>query len=158
MRHFLAASLVVVLGGVAAGADEPAAVLDKAIKALGGPDKLEKVTAFNMEAKGSVAIQGNDSNVGVKVTYQGIDHMRQEINLNINGADVRGFSVQAGEKGWRKFDGNGGALEGEDLANLKRGTYLGVVPVLVTPLKGKGFKLEAAGEEKVGDKPASVLK
>jgi hypothetical protein len=29
---------------------------------------------------------------------------------------------------------------------------------MLVPLKGKGFKVEAAGTEKVGDKPAAVLK
>jgi hypothetical protein len=52
----------------------------------------------------------------------------------------------------------GNELQGADLDNLKRVVYLGVVPITVTPLKGAGFKLAAAGEEKVGDKPATVLK
>ena len=33
-----------------------------------------------------------------------------------------------------------------------------MIPVTILPLKGKGFKCEAAGEEKVGDKPAKVIK
>ena len=33
-----------------------------------------------------------------------------------------------------------------------------MVPGLLVHLKGKGFKIEAAGEEKVGDKPAAVVK
>lgn len=37
-------------------------------------------------------------------------------------------------------------------------TYLYAIPVTLVALKGKGFKCETAGEEKVGDKPAAVLK
>ena len=33
-----------------------------------------------------------------------------------------------------------------------------MVPTTLVPLKGNGFKVEAKGEEKVGDKPAVVLK
>jgi hypothetical protein len=35
--------------------------------------------------------------------------------------------------------------------------YLQVIPVTLVALKGKGFKVKAAGDEKVGDKPAVVL-
>src|SRR5262249_14095143 len=44
------------------------------------------------------------------------------------------------------------------IANEKRAIYLQVVPVLIVPLKGEGFKVESAGEEKVGDKSAAVIK
>jgi hypothetical protein len=37
---------------------------------------------------------------------------------------------------------------------MRRGRLI----VAIHPLKGKGFKVEAAGTEKVGDKPAAVLK
>jgi hypothetical protein len=49
-------------------------------------------------------------------------------------------------------------LEGDALANEKRQVYLQAIPSLLVPLKGKGFKLESAGEEKVGDKPAAGIK
>jgi hypothetical protein len=35
---------------------------------------------------------------------------------------------------------------------------MNVIPITMLPLKGNGFKYEATGEEKVGDKPAVVLK
>jgi hypothetical protein len=44
------------------------------------------------------------------------------------------------------------------LANAKRMIYLQVLPSTLVPLKGKGFKVESAGEAKVGDAPAAVLK
>ena len=40
----------------------------------------------------------------------------------------------------------------------KRITYLNVVPITLVALNGNGFKYEAAGEEKIGDKPAVNLK
>jgi hypothetical protein len=49
-------------------------------------------------------------------------------------------------------------LEGDGLANEKRNLYLQVIPTTLVALKDKGFKYEAAGEEKVGDKPAVILK
>ena len=35
---------------------------------------------------------------------------------------------------------------------------LQIIPIVILPLKGKDFKVEIAGEEKVGDKPAVGIK
>src|SRR5208337_4915589 len=43
-------------------------------------------------------------------------------------------------------------------ANEKRTVYLHVIPITLVPVHGKGFKVETAGEEKVGDKAAAILK
>ena len=66
--------------------------------------------------------------------------------------------VLDGSKGWRKFGDSSSELEGDALANEKRVVYLNVIPITLVGLKGNGFKYEAAGEEKVGEKPAAVLK
>src|SRR5262249_46502239 len=44
------------------------------------------------------------------------------------------------------------------LERLKREVYLQVLPVTLVQLKGKDFKVAAAGEEKIDDKPAVGLK
>jgi hypothetical protein len=67
-------------------------------------------------------------------------------------------TVFNGDKGWRKFGENKMELEGDALANQKRQIYLQVIPALPTLLKGKGFKLAAAAEEKTDGKPAAGIK
>jgi hypothetical protein len=49
-------------------------------------------------------------------------------------------------------------LDGDAVANEKRTIYIAAIPTLLVQLKGKGFKVESAAEEKVGDKPAAGLK
>ncbi|HEV3022278.1 MAG TPA: hypothetical protein VGX76_07410, partial [Pirellulales bacterium] len=49
-------------------------------------------------------------------------------------------------------------IEKEDLDIEKRLAFLQVVADTLVPLKGKGFQLEAAGEEKVGDADAVGIK
>ena len=50
-------------------------------------------------------------------------------------------------------------MDEDGIANAKRTVYLEVVPSILLPLlKGKDFKIETAADEKVGDKPAVVLK
>jgi hypothetical protein len=68
------------------------------------------------------------------------------------------LTVLAGDKGWRSFMGMTMDLDGDALVNEKRNVYLQVIPTTLVPLKDKRYKLEAANEDKVGDKPAVGVK
>jgi hypothetical protein len=129
-------------------------ILDKGIKAIGGEEKLDKIEAFSWKSKGTVNFNGNENETSDEVTAKGLDHYRREFGND----QFHGVVVLAGEKGWRKFGDNFSELEGDGMANEKRRVYLQLIPVTLMPLKGKGFKCEAGGEEKVGDKPAVILK
>jgi hypothetical protein len=159
MRQFFATILTMALSCVAFGparADDLDAksILDKATKALGGEEKLAKVAAYSWKSDGTVNFNGNENEFHSQVTVKGLDHFRREFgNDNFNGV-----VVLAGDKGWRKVGDNFTELEGDALANEKRGVYLQVIPITFMPLKEKGFKYETGGEEKVGDKPAVILK
>jgi hypothetical protein len=156
MRQFLGAVLAMVFSVAPAPADDKdaTAIVDKAIGALGGAEKLGKVSAFEWKSKGTVNFGGNENEFNSKVTIKGLDHYRRE-----SGNDQFNIVVVLdGSKGWRKFGDSSSELEGGALANEKRVVYLNVVPITLVALKGPGFKYEAAGEEKIGDKPAVVLK
>jgi hypothetical protein len=129
-------------------------ILDKGIKALGGEEKLAKAEAITWKTKGTIKFNDNENEFTGFVTIKGLDHFRRESANDQFSVVV----VLAGEKGWRKFGDNASELEGDGLANEKRRVYLEVIPATLVPLKGKGFKFEAGGEEKVGDKPAVSLK
>jgi hypothetical protein len=88
------------------------------------------------------------------MTFNGLDQYRREFGND----QFNGVVVLDRTKGWRKFGDNSTELEGDALANEKRTVYLNVLPITLVGLKGKGFKYEAGGEEKVGDKPAVILK
>ncbi|MGO9464215.1 MAG: hypothetical protein ACLQIB_13010 [Isosphaeraceae bacterium] len=151
---FAAALLFVPFARARAGDDDAKSILDKAIKALGGEDKLAKAEAFSTKAKGTVVFNGNENDTTSDATFKGLDHLRREFgNDQFHGVVV--FSV---DKGWRKFGDNSSDIEGDGVANEKRNIYLAVIPITLVPLKGNGFKYETAGEEKVGDKPAAILK
>lgn len=160
MFRFLAVLAAVAAGWSARAADpkDATVVLDKAVKALGGEEKLAKVTAFTWSGKGSISFGGNDSEISVKNTVQGLDHLRQEFEGDFGGNKMKGVSVLAADKGWRKVGDRGGDLDENTLKGLKQAAYLNAVPVTVLPLKGKGFKTELAGEEKVNDRPAVGVK
>jgi hypothetical protein len=164
MKRFLGPVLMAVLvfgrAGLGQAADDKdvQAVLDKAIKALGGEEKLSAIKAATWKAKGKITFGDSDNEFTSTVTVQGLDHSRSEFEGEFGGNKVKGATVLSGEKGWRKFGDMGGEMDKDALANEKRSLYLQVVPTTLLPLKGKGFKVEAAGTEKVGSKPAVVLK
>jgi hypothetical protein len=164
MKWLLGSMLMMVLvsglAGPVRGADdkEAQAVLDKAIKALGGAEKLGAVKAFTWKAKGTISFGGSDNEFSSTATAEGLDHLRSDFEGEFGGNKVKGVVVLSGDKGWRKFGDMGMELDKDGVANEKRSLYLQVIPVTLVPLKGKGFKVEAAGTEKVGDKPAAVLK
>jgi hypothetical protein len=160
MKRFLGAALVAMLVSGQARADEQdaKAILDKAIKALGGEEKLRKAETATWKSKGTITFNDNKNEFTSRATMKDLDHYRGEFDGEFNGNAVKGITVINGAKAWRKFGDMGTELEGDDLANTKRTVYLQVVPMTLIPLKGDGFKVETAGEEKVGDAPAVVLK
>jgi hypothetical protein len=100
----------------------------------------------------------NTNDVKTQVTFKGLTHFRSELDGEFNGNAFKGVTVLASDRGWRKFGENLNEIEGPALANQKRTVYLQLVPVILVPMKGKGFKVESAADEKVGDKPAAVVK
>jgi hypothetical protein len=155
-----AAALALALGGPARAADDKdaKAILDKAIKALGGEEKLKALQAVTWKAKGTISFGGNDSDFTSRATAQGLDHYRGEFEAEFGGNKIKGVTVLAGDKGWRQISGETTELDKAALANEKRGVYLQLVPATLLPLRGKGFKVEAGPEEKVAGKPAAGLK
>jgi hypothetical protein len=163
MKRFLGAvlavSLVSGLTGLSRADDKDATpIIDKAIKALGGEEKLGKVKAYSVKSKGTITFGGNDNEFTATATHEGLDHYRSEFEGKFGDNDVKGTTVLNGDKGWRKFGDMDMELDGDAVANEKRTIYLSVLPSMLNYVKSKGFKAEAAGEEKVGDKPAVVVK
>ncbi len=163
MKRFLVAAIVTTfvtgLGQMArADEKEAKATIDKAIQAIGGEEALNKAKVLSWKTKGTITFNGNDGLISTLTTSQGIDHYRSEIEGDFNGNTFSGVVVLNGDKGWRKFGDNTVDLDGDAVANEKRSVYLQVVPALLVPLKGKDFKVDSAAEEKVGDKPAAVVK
>jgi hypothetical protein len=163
MQRILNVALAVALWSGMSGftrADEvdTKAVLDKGIKALGGEEKLGKAGSYTVKAKGTITFGGNDNEIKTQATVEGLDHYRAEFEGQFNGDTIKGVTIVNGNKGWRKVGDNKDELDADAIANEKRTIYLAVLPATLVPLKGKDYKLEPAGEEKVDDKPAVAIK
>ncbi len=137
---------------------DPKAIVDKGIKALGGEEKLAKAQTVTWKAKGKFFFGDNENSISSHATVEDLDNYRSEFEGKFGDNEVKGVVVLKGDKGWRKFGDNQTEMDNDALANEKRMVYLSVIPSRLLPLKTDAFKLEAAAEEKVGDKPAVGIK
>ncbi len=164
MQRFYVALVVSVFvsgSGRMVSADEKdvEAILDKAIKALGGEDKLTKIKAVAWKGKGKMIVGDNQEHEFTSQTIaQGLDHFKSELEVEgVFGRQLRMLSVLNGDKVWLSVGGM--AMQPDHaLAGLKRSAYLTLIPLTVVRLKGPGFKVQAAGDEQVEAEPAFVIK
>src|SRR5438128_637955 len=75
-----AIALFLVSSGLANG-QEPKAVVEKAIKAAGGADKLGKLKAFTAKFKGKFDHKGESSDFTMNVSMQGTDQIKVELEV-----------------------------------------------------------------------------
>lgn len=156
----LSTLLVLALGARARaeGEQDAKAIVDKGIKALGGEEKLAQLKAATWKSKGTVNLGGSDSPFTAEGTMQGLDKYRGQFEGEFMGSKIQGVVVLNGDKGWAKFGEMDVELDKDRLANEKHNMHLQLIFMLLLPLKDKAFKVEVAGEDKVGGKPALGLK
>jgi autotransporter-associated beta strand protein len=160
IRGICVAALVIgcVQASRAEGPADATAVVDKAIKAIGGQEKLARVKAMTWKTKGTLSFGGSDNEFTGETTVQGHDHVRALFRADFGGQPFEAVTVLAGDKGWRKFGDQSMEMDSDSIANEKRTLYLQWIPTLLLPLKEKEFKIETAGEAQVSGKPAVGLK
>lgn len=156
----LATTIVLGLGDRARAADDKdaKAILDKAIKALGGEESLSKIKTASWKTQGKITINGEDNAFTSQATVQGLDHFRTEFEGEFGGNKIKAVTVLAKNKGWRLVGDQKMELDENAIANDKRNVYLQVLPTILLPLKGDKFKIAAAGEKAVDGKPAVGVK
>ena len=134
------------------------AVIEKGIKALGGEEKLTKAGTCSWKSKGTITLNGDDNEFTSVSTLQGLDHYRSEFEGKFGDNDVKGVTVLSGDKGWQKFNDNDRELDADAVINEKHRINIQAIPTTLVQLNGKGFKIESATDEKIGDKPAAGIK
>jgi hypothetical protein len=147
------------IGTLRAEGDKSAtAVIDKAIKALGGEEKLKAIKAASWKAKGTVTFQGEDSGISSTTTIEVPGQFRQDFETQLMGTMVTGSTVVRGDKGWRKLNGIVSEMDKDAIANERLNIYPQLLPPSILLLKSDRVKVATAPEERVDDKPAVGLK
>jgi hypothetical protein len=162
MRAPLVAVVVCVLWAPAlVRADERAealALIDKAIKAMGDPDQVAKLQVATWKVKGSAQEDGQQVDLTIDGTSQGLTKHRLEFEANAGGAQQRILIVINGDNAWAQVNGMMRDVPKEvipSVTNLFHTLRACQAPVL---LKDPVYTLAPLGEVKVGDRPALGLR
>jgi hypothetical protein len=130
------------------------AVIDKALKAMGGAEKVGKFAAGTVKCKITHEHNGQQHVLEGTGAWQGLDKIRLEGELTGESQGGKVMMVVNGENGWaKKGDQVNDAPEGLVPA-IKQGFYALRMPHLLPGLKDKAFILSPLGEVKVDDKDA----
>ncbi len=147
--RFLSLVVAVLLVAGPLSADDAAstkAIIDKAIKASGGAEKLAKYKAMTWNEKGMYFGMGEGVPYTGKYSVQWPDKFRMEIE------GVFTIALN-GDKGYM----NGEEMEKEQLEEQKENHYSGWVNTLL-PLSDPSYKLTSIPETKVNNQPAVGVK
>jgi len=160
MRRIVCLAAVLALTATAAArADDKAdltKVIDKAVKARGGEEKLAKLKAFTFKMKGKFYGMGEGIDYTGEIAVLLPNKSRVKIDGEIDGKKVTFFvQIVNGDKVWRRVVDNTEEITDKDkIAEVKEEQYADRVTSLYPLVKDKAFKLEPLGEVKVEGKAA----
>jgi hypothetical protein len=152
--------LSVVLGLVTAcaapcradGRAELHALIDKAVRAMGGQEKVARLRDCSWKGESSRREGGQAARVVHDGSVRGWDQYRVELEIQAAGQSRKLLIVLNGAKGWvRENDGKVVQVPKELLTFCRDGLYALRVAQLLPGLKAKAFSLSHAGEIKIGN-------
>ena len=156
LRLFTAICVLLIIGGRAPAQDEVRAIIEKAIKAHGGEEKIAKTKAMLVKNKGTIELSGSLA-FTQEVTMLHPDKFKEVLHLEIQGKQITVTTVFNGTKAWLNVNGQRMELEGKLLVEIKEAAYLARLTRLVF-LRDKTVELSALGEVKVNGRPALGVK
>jgi hypothetical protein len=160
MRSLLYVGLGIAVVAVAAGPlraggnqAELKKILDRAIKAEGGLEKVAKLRAMSWKGKADFEVAGQQISLKHEVSAQGWDQYRLDLDLQVNGNPQTLIVVQNGNKIWRSVGGNVQDISKDRDIGLVRGFFYAIrLPQMLPEVaRDKMVKLSHLGELKVGD-------
>ncbi|MBV9125809.1 MAG: hypothetical protein JO112_20860, partial [Planctomycetes bacterium] len=151
MRTFLfpLVPACLVLGMAGGGrAAEAQAIINRAIQAHGGADRIDRFQAEEKHTTGTMYRQGVAIPFTQEIFYQRPSQFKQVMTLQGAGQTVTITTILNGNKGWLHVGDKTQLLEEALLAEAKEAAYLGRVTRL-TSLKERDFDLTPLGESQV---------
>ncbi|HEV3443675.1 MAG TPA: hypothetical protein VG099_03475 [Gemmataceae bacterium] len=153
----LTIALVLGTSSISRAQDEPKAILEKAIKAHGGAEKLNRLKAVQAKSKGNIQLFGGlDFTQEMTTSFDG--KFKEVMNLEANGQKINVVTLYNGQKGALTLNGKEQELPEKVLEELKEASYAIKAARLVPLLSDPMYTLSALGEVKVNDKPAVGVK
>jgi outer membrane lipoprotein-sorting protein len=162
MRGLMFGSLAValVLGCVplACAQEEVKAILEKAVKAHGGAEKLNKMKCLQSKSKGKLELFGSSIDMTQEVSIKFAGKFREVAELDVNGQKVKVISVFDGSKASIMANGQPVDVTDKIMEEFKEGAHAMKVGRLTNLLTDKSLQLSLLGESKVEGRPAVGVK
>jgi hypothetical protein len=164
MRFVLSGLCIVCLslcGYSLAKADDQAEckpILEKAIKAMGGAAKLDKLKAGTWKAKTTGNDNGKEISILSEGTWQGRDQIKMDAHLEAGGMARKATLVFNSDSGWIKHEDKADEAPKELLQFMKNFAFALRIPQLLTQLQDKEFQLSPLGEMKIDNVEAVGFK
>jgi hypothetical protein len=156
--RILAASTCLLLWAVRVSAadDDAKAVIEKAIKAHGGADRLAKFQASRTKSKGNIELAG-----GITFTSESAvqypDRFKETVEVEVGGNKATIITVYNGKKGWLSVNGETKEMDDKLLDAMKEVVH-GMQIMRMAFTKDKKCEFSPLGEIKVNDQPAVGVK
>ncbi len=154
LKSILLLGLLLVLTGRVAAQDDPKALINKAIAALGGAEKLEKFKGTRTSGKGMISAQGMELEFTEDSVSMEPDKEKATIKIEANGMAITIVQVSNGDKFSMTFNGMAFPLQDAQKADMKTSLELHKVMNLIPLLKDKSYELKMLPPIKVEDKEA----
>jgi hypothetical protein len=143
----------------AAADDKGRALIEKAIQAQGGPDKVAKLRAMRIKAEGTMELVPGQP--ATPFTIEDVWHMpdkyRTSATMTLMGMKVTQTQVLDGDKGWAAFNGRAMDLPKEAAAEMREQKYAEDLDRLGF-LKDTGKELSVVEDARVNGKPAAGVR
>jgi hypothetical protein len=146
---------VLVVGGVGR-ADDVKTIIEKAVQAHGGADKLGKHKAAITKSKGTLDLLGG-IDFTQEIMVQGPGKFKESMQLSIMGQNINTVSVFDGQSAWIKAAGMDVPVTDELMKEFKEAAYQMSIGDL-SGIQNKNLELSLLGEVQVEGKPAVGIK
>lgn len=158
MRHFLLCWVIIVPSPVAAQPPaEAAAIVAKAIRALGGEAKLGQVKAERVKIKGKLHEPEGFPFTG-EIVAETPERFRYTIKAALGGAELTLIQGLNRDQGWTQTDGKVETANPAALADMRVDAHVDYLCHLTPLLHDKNLTLSVLDESKVRDRPAKRVK
>jgi len=161
MRKILALTLALVLAAAAGRAADDAAsarvLIQRAVAAHGGLDRLDKLKTQVRNAKGEINLIGGAVPATCETTTDVPGKGRWAYELDKGNQKVKLTLVVNGDKGWQSSYGATKEMAKAQLEEVSDELYVLWVTSLIA-LREPGFELAAVPDIKVSDQPAAGVK
>ena len=149
---------LVLLAGPAAAQDDPKAIIQKAIQAKGGADRIDRYPAAVIETKGTLFQGGHAVPFTARTVYELPDRGRIALEQEVLGGKIQAVQIFDGSKARVTVNGQPRELSDVQVRDFRESIYAQNVMRLTPLLKDPGFTLAAADATTVGGKPAVGVK